>query len=65
MPVNKSLAKNLKKKYGAKKGESIYYGMENKGSATFKKGLKTAKKEGHTLKKFPKGKKSNKRKAKK
>jgi hypothetical protein len=57
MPVNKSLAKSLKKKYGSKKGESIYYAMENSGSKSFKKGLKNATKEGHTLKKFPKGKK--------
>ena len=57
MPVNKSLAGSLKKKYGAKKGESVYYAMENKGTKSFKKGLKTAKKEGHTSAKFPKGKK--------
>lgn len=56
MPVNKSLAASLKKKYGAKKAKQIYYAMENKGSKGFKKGLKTAKKEGHTTKKFPKGK---------
>lgn len=60
MPVNKSLATSLKKKYGSKKGESVYYAMENKGTKAFKKGLKTAKKEGHTSIKFPKGKKGKK-----
>ncbi len=63
MPVNKSLAKSLKKKYGAKKGESVYFGMENAGKPAFKKGMKTATKEGHTaahmkdLKKKPAAKK--------
>lgn len=60
MPINKSLAFALIKKYGKKKGESIYFGLENakgkKGSA-FRKGLKTAKREGHTVAKFPKKKK--------
>lgn len=56
MPVNKSLAKSLTKKYGAKKGKRVYYAMENSRGKTgkaFKKGLKTAKREGHTTKKFP------------
>lgn len=53
MPVNKNLAKNLIKKYGAKKGKEIYYAMENEKSKAFQKGLRTAKREGHTLKKFP------------
>jgi hypothetical protein len=35
----------------------IYYAMENEGKPAFKKGLKTAKKEGHVLKKFPKKRK--------
>jgi hypothetical protein len=56
MPVNRSLAKKLVKKYGAKKAKSVYYGMEAKGKPAFKKGLKTAKKEGHTMAKFPKSK---------
>jgi hypothetical protein len=51
--INKHLATSLKKQYG-KKGESIYFAMENQGSKSFKKGLKTAKKEGHLVKKFPK-----------
>ena len=40
---------SLRKQYGAKKGTSVYFGMENKSSKGFKKGLKTAKKEGHTV----------------
>lgn len=57
MPINKSLAKKLIEKYGAKKGKEIYYKMEAEGKPAFKKGLKTAEKEGHTLKHFPKKKK--------
>lgn len=53
MPVNKSLAKALIKKYGPEKGKDIYYAMENDNKSAFKKGLKTAKKENHILKKFP------------
>lgn len=30
MPVNKKKMKALKKEYGAKKGESVYYAMEMK-----------------------------------
>lgn len=56
MPVNKNLAKALVKRYGSKKGENIYYAMENEKSAAFKKGIKTATKEKHTIKKFPKKK---------
>lgn len=59
MPVNKSLAKSLIAKYGQKRGESIYYGLENSGKKSFAKGLKTAKKEGHTTVKFPKKSKPN------
>jgi hypothetical protein len=50
MPINTSLLKSLQKKYGSDKGTSVYFGMENKSSKGFKKGLKTAKKEGHTVK---------------
>jgi len=57
MPINKSLANSLTKKYGKKKGEEIYFGMENKGTKSFKKGLRTAKKEGHTTAHFPSKKK--------
>lgn len=46
MPINAPLMKSLKKSYGTKKGKSVYYAMENKGSKSFKKGLKTAKKQG-------------------
>ncbi len=30
MPVNQSKMKALKKEYGAKKGKSVYYALENK-----------------------------------
>lgn len=30
MPVNQKKMKNLKKEYGAKKGASVYYALENK-----------------------------------
>ena len=56
-PVNKSLAKKLISKYGIIKGENIYRGMESDNKPSFRKGLKTAKKEGHTLSNFPKRKK--------
>jgi hypothetical protein len=48
MPINKSLKAGLIKQYGAKKAEKVYFGLESKGSKTFKKGLATAKKERHT-----------------
>ena len=44
MPVNRKMMANMKKEYGSKKGESVYYAMENKmkktkyhGSGTFSK----------------------------
>lgn len=55
MPINKSLMKNLEKNYGGKKGQSVYFAMENSGGKTgktFKKGVATASKEGHTAKDF-------------
>lgn len=57
MPVNRSLYKSLVKQYGAEKAPSIYAAMENEKKPSFKKGLKTAIKEKHTLKKLPKAKK--------
>ena len=30
MPVNKKAMASLKKEYGAKKGKSVYYALENK-----------------------------------
>jgi hypothetical protein len=57
MPVNRSLLKKLIEKYGEEKGKEMYYAMESEGKPSFKKGLKTAIKEGHTLKKVPKTKK--------
>ncbi len=30
MPINKSMMKSMKKEYGAKKGEQIYYAVEAK-----------------------------------
>lgn len=44
----------LIKQYGLKKAKEIYYSMENDGKPAFKKGMKTATKEGHTQKHFPK-----------
>lgn len=49
MPINKTLISSLQKQYGKKKGTSVYFGMENKGSKAFKKGVATAKKEKHTV----------------
>lgn len=43
MPVNQKVMRNLKKEYGAKKGKSVYYALENKGKikpATKSKGKK-------------------------
>ena len=57
MPINKSLAAALKKQYGAKLGEQVYFGLEKKGGKAYKKGLATAKKEGHISAHFPKSKK--------
>jgi len=57
MPVNKTLAEALIKRYGRKKAMKIYYAMENEGKPAFKKGLATATKEGHTSKKFPRKRK--------
>ena len=53
-PVNRSLARKLIKTYGKKKAEKIYYGLEAEKNPSFIKALRTAKKEKHTLKKFPK-----------
>lgn len=50
MPINVSEFNAMKKKYGAKKGKQVYFASENKGSKAFKKGIKTATKEGHTAK---------------
>lgn len=50
MPVNSTLAKSLKRQYGSKEGERVYFAMENSGKPSFTKGLKTATKEGHTVK---------------
>ena len=61
MPVNKTLAHALIEKYGRKKGMEIYYAMEREGKPAFKKGLKTAKKEGHVTKRFPNGKRKKKK----
>jgi len=56
MPVNRTLAKALIKRYGQKRGEDVYYGLEADKNKAFKKGLKTATKEKHILKHFPKKK---------
>ena len=49
MPVNVSELKAMRSKYGAKKGTNVYFASENKNSKSFQKGIKTAKKEGHTV----------------
>ena len=49
MPINIVLMNSLIKKYGPKKGKSIYFGMENEGKAGFQKGVKTASKQGKTV----------------
>ena len=57
MPVNRTMLASLRKKYGFKRGTEIYYKMEAEGKPPFKKGLKTAIKEGHTQKGTRKSKK--------
>jgi hypothetical protein len=57
MPINKSLFNALVKKYGRQRAMSIYMGMEGDNKPSFKKGMKTATKEGHILKHFPKKRK--------
>lgn len=52
--------KALIKKYGLDKAKEIYYKMEAEGKTSFKKGLKTAIKEGHTQKHFTRKRKKNK-----
>lgn len=52
MPINKSLYNSLVKQYGASKAKTIYYSMENENKSSFRKGLKTAIKERHTIKKI-------------
>jgi hypothetical protein len=49
MPVNTTLIKSLQKQYGKKKGTGVYYGLENKGSKGFAKGVATAKRQGKTV----------------
>ena len=63
MPINKDLYNALIKKYGPKKGKEVYFGMENKGSKAFKKGLATAKRKGRVYKHVPKTTRSKKKKA--
>jgi hypothetical protein len=60
MPYNATLARKLIEKYGRKKAMEIYHAMENEGKPSFKKGIKTAKKEGHITKRFPTGKRKKK-----
>jgi hypothetical protein len=49
MPINIPLINALKNKYGSKKGQSVYFGMENEGKKGFAKGVATAKKQGRTV----------------
>lgn len=50
MPINSSMLSSMEKSYGPKKGRAIYFAKENSGDSSFKKGLATAKREGHTAK---------------
>lgn len=36
MPVNQKMMKDMKKRYGAKKGKDVYYAVEAKNKATKK-----------------------------
>lgn len=58
MPVNKSMYDAMVKQYGPKRGKEVYFASESAGKPAFKKGLKTAKKEGHTMEHAPKTKKA-------
>lgn len=44
MPVNRKKMAALKKQYGTKKGEDVYYAMENKAKHSTKKKSSRAKK---------------------
>jgi hypothetical protein len=44
MPVNKEMMKNMKKRYGEKKGEEIYYSVEQKQRGNKMTGLTKKKK---------------------
>lgn len=50
MPINSSMLSKMEDRYGTKKGRSVYFASENSGKPSFKKGLATAKREGHTSK---------------
>jgi hypothetical protein len=49
MPINNSLMAALEKRYG-KRGRKVYFALENRNGRAFRKGLKTAAREGHTSK---------------
>jgi hypothetical protein len=40
MPINKKMMASMKKQYGKKTGERVYYAVEAKQKATAKKGKK-------------------------
>lgn len=44
MPVNKEMMKKMKKKYGEKKGEDVYYAVEKKQRGNRMTGLQKKKK---------------------
>lgn len=44
MPVNKAMMKNMKKKYGEKKGEEVYYAVEQKQKGNKMTGISKKKK---------------------
>lgn len=49
MPVNVPMLQAMQKKYGKKKGQSVYFASENKGKKGFAKGVRTASKQGLTV----------------
>jgi len=48
MPINIPMLQAMKKRYGAKKGQSVYFASENSGKKSFQKGVATAKRQGVT-----------------
>lgn len=49
MPINVPMLQAMQKKYGKKKGQSVYFASENSGKKSFAKGVKTAQKQGKTV----------------
>jgi hypothetical protein len=62
MPINRSLAHRLIEYYGYEEGKRIYHAMESEHSKAFEEGMKTATKEKHLNKVFPRRKRKKKEK---